>query len=98
MKRILRILTPFAILIVMLALTAGCGEKAPEYIPEPTRILRTDITSQPALDGVKMIRAALREKSGKEIEPVTDWVARGEEIPPLDSEIVVGKTNREKSA
>ena len=27
MKRILRILTPFAILIVMLALTAGCGKK-----------------------------------------------------------------------
>lgn len=98
MKRILRILTPFAILIVMLAMAAGCGEKAPEYIPEPTRILRTDIPSQTALDGVMMIRAALREMSGKDIEPVTDWVARGEEIPPLDSEIVVGKTNREKSA
>lgn len=67
MKRILRILTPFAILIVMLALTAGCGEKAPEYIPEPTRILRTDIPSQTALDGVKMLRAALREMSREKI-------------------------------
>ena len=86
----------FALIGVLMLLLAACSEAPPELIEPPTRILRSDIENTVARNGAVEIRKLLDER-GFAMELETDWVKRGEEIPPLEGQLVIGLCDRVES-
>ncbi|MBQ8509020.1 MAG: glycoside hydrolase family 99-like domain-containing protein [Clostridia bacterium] len=68
-----------------------------EYIPSPTTILRSDTGSDSSAASAISVMKYLRENINPDIAITTDWVKRGEEVPALNGELVIGVTNRAES-
>lgn len=89
----------FTVMVVILSIMlfiGSCNEEiveTPKFITPPVEILRSDLDSSTALNGSLQIRDRLQEV-GVEIGIATDWVKRGEAIPALNRQLVVGVTNR----
>ncbi len=87
-------------LFALFIFTACDDRKNPadtEYIAAPTVILRSDTASDAEVACAVELRDGIADKCGTVLTLTTDWVKKGEEIPALASEIVVGVTNRPAS-
>lgn len=94
------ILISFMLFSLFILFTACDDRKKPadtEYIAAPTVILRSDTASDAEVACAVDLRSGITEKCGTVLALATDWVKKGEEIPALTSEIVVGVTNRPAS-
>ncbi|MCI8388394.1 MAG: hypothetical protein HFE63_08040 [Clostridiales bacterium] len=91
--------TMIAALISTMLFSCSDDEKEIEYIeiPTPITILRSDSADPELTSATVKLRGAIEEATGIRPELVTDWVKRGEEIPAINGEIIVGETNREAS-
>ncbi|MHB1153770.1 MAG: glycoside hydrolase family 99-like domain-containing protein [Eubacteriales bacterium] len=90
-----------SMLFALFIFTACDDQKNPtdiEYIAAPTVILRSDTASEAEVACAIELRNGITEKCGTVLTLTTDWVKKGEEIPALASEIVVGVTNRPASS
>ena len=88
----------FLLFLLLTAALIGCeSEETERELIVPTRILRSDTDSGAGRDGAVRLRSELESRCGLAVDIETDWVNRGEEVPALNCELVVGVTNRAES-
>lgn len=60
-------------------------------------VIRSDISSSDETNAAQLLRRTINETYGIDIKLQTDWINRGESLPEMGKEILVGKTNRPQS-